>query len=77
MSDEQLIKVIEEGGFKAKVREEGEEGELQTLMKKFETEFKKLSQKYNLSQKEIEEHWNLVKKEAAEFKSCFRLWQSS
>jgi len=66
VTNEQLIKVVKEAGFKAKVKEEGEEGELQELMKKFETEFKKLSQKYNLSQKEIEEHWNLVKKEAAE-----------
>jgi len=66
VTDEQLIKVVEEAGFKAKVKEEGEEGELQTLMKKFETEFKKLAQKYNIPQKDIEEHWNLVKKEAAE-----------
>ncbi|MBU1323099.1 cation transporter, partial [Patescibacteria group bacterium] len=66
VTDEQLIKVVEEAGFKAKVREEGEEGELQALMKKFETKFRKLAQKYNIPQKEIEEHWNLVKKEAAE-----------
>jgi len=66
ITDEQLIEVVKEAGFKAKVREEGEEGELQVLMKKFETEFKKLAQKYNIPQKEIEEHWNLVKKEAAE-----------
>jgi len=66
VTDEQLIKVVKETGFKAKVREGGEEGELQTLIKKFETEFKKLSQKYNIPQKEIKEHWNLVKKEAAE-----------
>lgn len=66
VTDEQLIKVVGEAGFKAKVREEGEEGELQILMKKFDAEFKKLSQKYNLPQKEVEDHWNLVKKEAAE-----------
>jgi len=66
VTDEQLIKVVEEAGFKAKVKEEGEEGELQALMKKFETKFSKLAQKYNIPQKEIEEHWNLVKKEAAE-----------
>ncbi|MBU2415617.1 methyltransferase domain-containing protein [Patescibacteria group bacterium] len=66
VTTEQLIKVVEETGFKAKVREEGEEGELQSLMKKFEAEFDKLAQKYNIPQKEIEEHWNLVKKEAAE-----------
>ncbi|MFH1889553.1 MAG: methyltransferase domain-containing protein [Nanoarchaeota archaeon] len=66
VTDEQLIKVVEEAGFKAKVKEEGEEGELETLMKKFEIEFKRLNQKYNIPQKEIEEHWNLVKKEAAE-----------
>jgi SAM-dependent methyltransferase/copper chaperone CopZ len=66
VTSEQLIKVVGEVGFKAKVKEEGEEEELQELLKKFEAEFKKLSQKYNLSQKEIEEHWNLVRKEAAE-----------
>ncbi|MBU1181275.1 MAG: methyltransferase domain-containing protein, partial [Proteobacteria bacterium] len=66
VTDEQLIKIVEEAGFKAKVREEGEEGELQVLMKKFESEFEKLAQKYSLPQKDIEEHWNLVKKEAAE-----------
>jgi len=63
---EELIKVVEEAGFKAKVKEAGEEGELQELMKKFETEFQKLAQKYNLDKKDIEEHWNQVKKEAAE-----------
>ena len=66
VTNEQLIKVVEEAGFKAKVKEEGDEGELQVLIKKFETEFKKLAQKYNIPQKEIEEHWHLVKKEAAE-----------
>ncbi|MBU2445578.1 MAG: methyltransferase domain-containing protein [Bacteroidetes bacterium] len=66
VTDKQLIKVVEEAGFKAKVKEEGEEGELQALMKKFEREFEKLAQKYNIPQKEIKEHWNLVKKEAAE-----------
>jgi len=66
VTNEQLIKVVGEAGFQAKVKEEGEEGELQTLIKKFETEFKKLAQKYNIPQKEIEGHWNLVKKEAAE-----------
>ncbi|MBU4022859.1 MAG: methyltransferase domain-containing protein [Proteobacteria bacterium] len=66
VTTEQLIKVVEEAGFKAKVKEEGEEGELQELLKKFEIEFKKLAQKYNLPQKEVEEHWNLVKKDAAE-----------
>lgn len=66
VTNEQLIEVVKEAGFKAKVKEEGEEGEVQELMKKFETEFKKLAQKYNIPQKEIEEHWNLVKKEAAE-----------
>ena len=66
VTSEQLIKVVGEAGFKAKVKKEGEEGELQELMKKFETEFKKLAQKYSIPEKEIKEHWNLVKKEAAE-----------
>ncbi|MFH1501096.1 MAG: methyltransferase domain-containing protein [archaeon] len=66
VTNKQLIEVVEETGFKAKVKEECEEGELQALMKKFEDEFKKLAQKYNIPQKEIWEHWNLVKKEAAE-----------
>ena len=63
---EQLIKAVEEAGFKAKIKEEGEEGELQELMKKFEVKFKILAQKYKIPQKDIEEHWNQVKKEAAE-----------
>jgi len=66
VTGEQLIKVVGEAGFKAKIKEEDEEGELQELMKKFETEFKKLAQKYSIPEKEIKEHWNLVKKEAAE-----------
>ncbi|MBU1204632.1 MAG: methyltransferase domain-containing protein, partial [Nanoarchaeota archaeon] len=66
VTNEQLIKVVKEAGFKAKIKEEGEEGELQELLKKFENEFEKLAQKYNIPKKDIKEHWNLVKKEAAE-----------
>lgn len=63
VTNEQLIKVIEEAGFKGRVKEGA--GEPQGLMKRFEVKFKHLDSKYNLSQKDIEQHWLEVKNQAA------------